>query len=67
VTTAFDALIHHALDTLHTAHDEADPHEASTIASCEAKLRTLLSGRQKDVEAALGATSALRFVARHSR
>jgi hypothetical protein len=64
--TNFDTLIRMALDILHQAHNEADPVEASTIASCELKLRGLASGRHKEVHAALGTTPALKFVARHA-
>ncbi len=66
MTTNFDILIRQALGALHQAHDEADSIEASTIASCEAKLRTLISGRQKQADAAMGTTPALKFVARHA-
>jgi hypothetical protein len=64
--TNFDYLIRQALEILHHAHDEADPTEASTIASCELKLRGLASGRHKEIHAALGTTPALKFVARHA-
>lgn len=56
-----------ALDSLQKAQDaDSDPAEDAAIAAVAAKIKTLIAGRAKQKEAAMGTTPAHKFVARQS-
>lgn len=60
-------LLKQALDNLTQAMDaDADPNEDAQIAAVAAKLKTIIAGRHKEKEAALGTSPALKHVQRAS-